>query len=79
MLTTEIKINGVVIAVLTLKNTGMSIKEEMMYSLESYIPNDEYENGKLINTSVSHNPQDGAIKLVQIAVNRTLELLKKDS
>jgi len=79
MLTAEIKINGVIISVITLKNTGVGVGDAIVYGLEAYIPDDEYAEGELITSSVSHNPKDGAIVLVQTAINRVLEKREDNS
>ncbi len=57
-------------------HTGAQIKEEVLYGLEAYISDDEYKDGKLIQTPVGHNPpEDGAIILVQKAINQIIEKL----
>ena len=63
------------IGLVKLINTGAQIKEEVLYGLEAYIPDDGYKDGKLIKSSVGHNPKDGAIVLVQKAVNQIVEQL----
>jgi hypothetical protein len=75
MLTLEIKINGIMIGFAKLLNTGAEVKKETLYSLEAYIPDDGYKEEKFIKTSVGHKRDDGAIILVQKAINQIVEKL----
>ena len=81
MLTLEIKINGMVISLMNMHNEGYTDipgvvnLSECIYSVEAYIPADNGKPGKLIHAQVIHKREDGALVLVQKAVDQVLKKL----
>lgn len=76
MLTTEIKVNGIIIGVLSIYNTGVKHEKGTMYQIEAYVPSDDGIGGRIIEAGCIHNRDDGAIILVQKAIDSVVAKMK---